>query len=296
VIEAATLPPDELARRVAAEYRDAVAANPNDARLRLRLGQALIAAGRADEAEKTFRELLGMKPAADVARDAGNALVAEAKYGLAAEFLREATAGNPEAWVDLAVAEFFANGPNAAVKALEAAPRDTATGDYKVMRALVLEAAGKSDAALAEMRASAGRAVERPRVAEEGALLLARHGETERALEMLDRAIRSAPGERSLRLSRVAVLAGAGKVKEAKTAAREMENRWPEWDRAWLAEAMLLVREGRKEEAKGRMAMAEALGAKDEVVACVKERAAGSEGKCGCDAGVWGVIAGCKGK
>ena len=73
----------------------------------------------------------------------------------------------------------------------------------------------------------------------------------------------------------------------------EMENRWPEWDRAWVAEAMLLAREGRREEAKGRMAMAEALGARDAIAECVKERVAGEgAGKCGCGLGVWGMISG----
>jgi len=299
VIEAATLPPDELARRVAAEYREAVATNPNDARLRLRLAQALIRAGRADEAEKTFHDLLAMKPAADIARDAGNALIAERQYGLAAEFLRAATLSTtggaiPAAWVDLAVAEFFASGPDAALKALEAAPGETATGDYHVIRAMVLEAAGKSDAALAEMRARAGQAVVRPRLAEEGALLLARHGEAGPALDLVDRAIRSAPEDRALRLVRVAVLARAGRVKDGQAAARETENRWPEWDGAWVAEAMLLAREARWEQAKTRMAMAEALGARDAVAACLKENVDGeSAGKCGCGVEVWGMISGC---
>ena len=301
VIEAATLPPDELARRVAAEYRDAVAMNPNDARLRLRLAQALIAAGRADEAEKTFRDLLGMKPPADVARDAGKALLAERRYALAAESLRmalaETPAAIPAAWLDLALAEFFASGPDAALKDLETAPRQTATGDYHVMRAMILEAAGNNDAALSEMRESAGQPVMRARLAEEGALLLARHGEAERALELLDRAIRSGPEDRSLRLTRVAVLAGAGRVKAAEAAVKEMENRWPEWDRAWVADAMLLARDGRSEEAKARMVMAEALGARDAIAECAKERVAGAgPGKCGCDVAVWELIAGCGAK
>ena len=294
VIEAATLPPDELARRVAAEYREAVATNPDDARLRLRLAEALVATGRGEEAEKTFRDLLAMKPAADVARDAGNALVAERQYGLAVEFLREAAAGIPAAGVDLAVAEFFASGPDAALKALEEAPREATAGDYHVVRAMVLEAAGKSDAALAEMRTRAGQAVVRPRLAEQGALLLARHGEAGRALDLVESGIRSAPEDRSLRLVRVAVLAGAARVKEAEAAVREMKNRWPEWEGAWVAEAMLLAREARWEEARGRLAIAEALGARDEVARCVKEGVMrGSVGKCGCGVEVWGMIAGC---
>jgi Flp pilus assembly protein TadD len=176
---------------------------------------------------------------------------------------------------------------------LEAGPRET-TGDYHVLRAMALEAAGKNDAALAEMRQGAGQPVMPARLAQEGALLLARHGESESALGLVDRAIRSEPEDRSLRLTLVGVLAGAGRVKQAEAAAREIENRWPEWDRAWVADAMLLVREGRREEAKGRMAMAEALGARDAMKGCAEERVAGAgAGKCGCEVAVWGLIAGC---
>src|SRR5690242_11540332 len=51
-------------------------------------------------------------------------------------------------------------------------------------------------------------------------------------------------------------------------------------------QAMLLAREASVGAGEGRMAMAEAPGAGDEVAGCVKERWRGSAGKCGCEAGV----------
>jgi predicted Zn-dependent protease len=295
-VETATLPPDEMARRVAAEFRDAVAANPNDAALRLRLAQALVAAGRPEDTEKTLRDLLAMGPSPQIARDAGNLLLAQENYSLAAEFFKRATGEIPAAWLDLAIAEFFAAGPDAALKALQSAPPEaTGTGDYHVVRAMILGAAGKSREATAEMKASVGQPVSHSRLAEEGALMLVRLGEPVAALEMTENAIRSMPGDRLLTLSRVAVLAASGRVKDAETAAKEIERRWPEWDRPYVAEALLLQREARLGEAGERIAIAETLGAKDAIAVCVRDRATHHAGasQCGCNTGLWSAMSGC---
>jgi tetratricopeptide (TPR) repeat protein len=296
IVEAATLPPDELAGKVAAEFREAVATNPNDATLRLRLAQALVAAGRPQDAEKALRDLLAMGPSPGIARDAGNLLLADEQYSLAAQFLRRATGEIPAAWLDLAVAEFFASGSGAALQALESAPHEaTSTGDYYIVRAMILGAAGQNREAAAELKASMGQRVSHPRLAGEGALLLARLGEPSAALEMTEQAIRSMPADRLLRLSRVAVMAASGRVKEAESAAKEMERRWPEWDRPYVAEALLLEREARFAEAGERIAIAETLGAKDAVAVCARNRASNHAGpaQCGCDAGLWSAISGC---
>jgi tetratricopeptide (TPR) repeat protein len=296
IVETATLPPDEMARRVAAEFREAVAANPNDATLRLRLAQALAAAGASDDAEKALRDLLAMGPPAPVAREAGNLLLAGERYSLAADFLRRATGEIPAAWLDLAVAEFFVAGPDAALKALQSAPPEAAsTGDYHVIRAMILGAAGQSRDAASEMKASAGQQISRPRLVAEGSLMLIRFGEPAAAMEMTDNAIRSAPGDRLLRLNRVAVMAASGRVKDAVTATKEIERRWPEWDRPYVAEALLLERETRLAEAGERIAIAETLGAKDAIAVCARARALNraDASQCGCEAGLWSAISGC---
>jgi hypothetical protein len=160
---------------------------------------------------------------------------------------------------------------------------------------MILGAAGQRRDAVAEMKASVGQQISHPRLVTEGALMLVRSGEPVAALEMTESAIRSMPGDRLLRLSRVAVMAASGHVKDAETATREIERRWPEWDRPYVAEALLLERDARLAAAGERIAIAETIGAKDAVAACARNRASNhaGAGQCGCDAGLWSAISGC---
>jgi tetratricopeptide (TPR) repeat protein len=107
VIESATLSPHELARRVVADYQEAVRTNPNELALRLNLGRALLAAHETDEALAAFRRMLSIQPPAALSAEAGSLLLENDQYELACAFLKRSADEVPASRLDLAVALYF---------------------------------------------------------------------------------------------------------------------------------------------------------------------------------------------
>ena len=108
----------------------------------------------------------------------------------------------------------------------------------------------KSEEALqAGMRLSAAR----PEVAQQAALMLVSQDRMKEALALLERASGAAPASADLALMRAIVLGMMGRIAEADQALKEIESRWPEWDRPYLAHGLLLEGAGRKAEGKRKM-------------------------------------------
>ena len=99
----------------------------------------------------------------------------------------------PAARLDLAIALFFTDGPKRALQMLETVPDGEHAGDYLLMKATILDAAGKS--AEAERVAEEGlrRSASRPDVLQQAALLLLRHHRTAEAQKVLGPALQSNP-------------------------------------------------------------------------------------------------------
>jgi len=88
------------------------------------------------------------------------------------------------------------------------------------------------------------------------------------ALPLLERAIRAAPANADLLLMRAIVLGLVGRAPEAAKALKEIQFRWPEWDRPYLAHALLLEGAGRKAEAGRKLKTALSLNPQDSGTGC----------------------------
>ena len=290
MIETASMSPAERSRRVIEQLQELVEQHPGDTSLRVNLATALLTEGRIEPALAAFRELLAMKPAAGVAQEAGAALLRYEQYGLARDFLERAAAERPESRLDLAIALFFTDGPKQALAELNKISDNADRGDSLLLEAKILEASGQIDEAGKAVQQSLRYSLSRPRLAEQAALLLARHKREGQALDLLGKAAEAAPDDAGLKLARVVVLASAGRNAEAEKASREIEKRWPEWDRAYLIEGLVLERESRIEEAKRRIGIALTLGVSDNAAKCALARMSGSAThavECSCQAEIY---------
>jgi tetratricopeptide (TPR) repeat protein len=214
-------------------------------------------------------------------------LVRAERYELAREFLQRATPGSPGARLDLAIALYFTDGPKQALEAIEKAPQGDQ--DVLLMKARILDAAGLAGEAKNVLKEGLRRAMPRPQVAQQTAVLLLRHNRNGEALDFLGKAIRSYPDNPDLLLTQAIVQSLAGQSALAEKTLREIESRWPEWDRAYLAHGLLLEAGGRGAEAKQRIETAIALGSQDPAARCAFARVDGSASpdlRCPCASGM----------
>ena len=263
MIELATLSPDERRRREIERFRRDAAAHPGDPELQLHLAGLLLADGRMEQAVVAYRELLAQNADWRVWREAGLALMDARQYQLGREFLERAATGNPAAGLDLSIAVFFTEGPVPALQSLEKVPEQERSGDYILMKARILDAAGRNEEAGKLLQEGLRQSASRADVAEEAARLLLRMNRAAEALQMLDRVAQVNPDNPNLSLERAILQAIAGQKQSAEATIKSVELRWPEWDRAYLAHGLLLESNGQTADARHKFRTAAALGLSD---------------------------------
>jgi tetratricopeptide (TPR) repeat protein len=274
MIESATLSPAKRTRRDLDRLEREARAHPEDPELELRLASLLLASGRAGEATAKFRALLARNAERRVWQEAGVFLLGFDQYALAREFLERA---GPEANLDLAIATLFTDGPAQALEVLDRTSEASQSGDYWLLKAKILDAAGQAAEAEDVLQRGLRLSISRPRIAREAALLLARHGRFAQAIDLLERA---QGGDPDVLLAKAIVLALMDHRPAAEQSLKQIELQWPEWDRPYLAHGLLLERDGRMEEAKQEFRIASALGAED-ARACAGGLADVLFGRCG---------------
>jgi tetratricopeptide (TPR) repeat protein len=297
IIESALLAPAERSSRNIARLHELILASPNDPSLKLNLGISLLVDGKPDEAAIVFRELLASKTPSAIVQKAGTALLGYEQYDLAREILERAAAQTQDALVDLAIAVYYSQGAKSALKVLEKIPEGVYRGDYLMIKAEILDSAGQASEADRTIEQGLRYAISRPKLAEESALLLVRHNQAEKALDLIGAAMRSTPDDPSLLLARAVVLASLNRNTDANKAVKEIENRWPEWDRTYVIEGLLLERESHLSEGRRRIQIALALGTRDPAAKCALERmtsSAAPDPRCSCQPGIYQLFfAGC---
>jgi tetratricopeptide (TPR) repeat protein len=298
MIESASLTPAEESSRAIDRLQQLIRTAPKDPSLRLNLGSLLLLGGKTSEAESVFRELAALNPPAPILQKAGSTLLAYERYGQAREILERAAAQAPAAFLDLAIAVFYSQGPEPALQILEKVPQGVDRGDCLLMKAKILDAAGLAAEADRAIQEGVHYAISRPRLAEESALLLAGHGQAARALDLIGEALRSTPHDAGLMLGKATALSALGRNAEAAKVVKEIESRWPEWDRAYVVGGLILERESKPAEARRSIQIALALGTKDPAAECALTRMKGPArpaAECSCQPGVYGPFFGpCK--
>jgi tetratricopeptide (TPR) repeat protein len=293
MIESATLPEAARTQREIDRLRRDARSHPGDPELQLHLALLLLTDGRVDEAAGEFGALLAMHAENRIWAEAGASLVRCEQYELGRQFLERAAAETGAARLDLAVAMFFTAGPTQALQVIEKVPEGEQAGDYLLMKARILDAAGQGAEAEKVLREGLRHATFQPQVAQQAALLLLRHNRQAEALDVVRRAIKSSPDNADLLLMSAIVLGLMEQNSGAEKALKEIESRWPEWDRPYLAHGLLLERGARPTEAKHKLQTAVALGSPDLAGRCAIARLAASpspDPKCACQIGLYQLL------
>jgi len=291
MIELATLPVAERTKREIKRLREDARSHPGDPELQLRLALLLLVDGRPDEASDEFRTLLTMNMDSRISAEAGAALVGAGQYGLAREFLERASAERPAARLDLAIALFFTDGPKRALQMIETVPDGEQGGDYLLMKAKILDAAGQTAEAEKILQEGLRRSPSRPQVVQQAALLLLHHRRPADAHKVLGTALQSNPQNAELMLTNAIALALMNRNTAAEQALKEIELRWPEWDRPYVIHGLLSERAARPGDARRKLQTAIALGSRDPAGRCALARvtaaSANPDPQCVCRAGLY---------
>jgi len=292
MIELATLPVAERTEREIKRLRQDARSHPGDPELQLRLALLLLADGQSEEAVGEFRTLLTMNADSHIWAEGGAALVRAEQYVLAREFLERAPVETPASRLDLAIVLFFTDGPKEALQMIDTVQEGEQGGDYLLMKARILDAAGRSEEAEKALQEGLRRSTLRPHVAQQAALLLLRHHRPAEAQHILGSALQSNPQNADLILIKAIALALMDRNSAAERTLKEIELRWPEWDRPYVVHGLLLERT-RPREARLKLQTALALGSPDPAGRCALARLATSsdpDPHCACRVGIYELL------
>lgn len=254
---------DQLARYRAGVLRT-VEKSPNNVEAQVLYLKILLSDGKMDEAAATARRILALAPSPALLEEAGDALLDARQYGPARELLAKATSDpSPALRLNLAIATSHALNPGAGLQELDLVPQPQRDGDYYLARAQMLEASGRPDDAAAALNQALHANPTRADLYRDAVVFLIERGRAADALALLDRGARAAADNPEIQLARVAALEAAGKAPEAEKSLKNLENRWPDDDRVWLAQAIISAWSGRQKDAQHFVETAAALGAID---------------------------------
>jgi tetratricopeptide (TPR) repeat protein len=289
MIEKATLSAPEQRKREIERFRRDAREHPDRPDYQMHLASLLLADGQNEDALREFRVLLGLNASAKVCEEAGSFLLGAKEYALAREFLQRAASERPSARLDLAAALFYTEGPEPALQSLETIPKEEMTGDGLLLKASLLEAAGKESEAEKTLDEGLRQLSVNPRMVQQAAVLLVRRNRKADALDLLEKAIRANPDVSDLPLTKAIVLGLMDRTQTAEKVLKEIESSWPEWDRAYLVHGLLLERTGKARDARQKLQTASALGSQDPSLRCALARSTqtpNSGSECACLTGL----------
>jgi len=244
--------------------RQLVAANPSDWRLKLRLGEELLAEHKEPEALEVLREIKTSTSDSVAFGECGRALLLAGQYKAAREFLAKAAqadASNPQNRLDLVLAVFHDAGPEPALTILETAPPEARNGDYYLLRAQLLDALRRPRAAAEALNRGIQSTPTRPDLYLQAALFMANHGQVQQMVDFLAKADRVVPEHPQLWLTRAIGLAMLHENDPAVELLTKMESLWPEWYLPYLIHGIILAYRVLPLDAKPLLETAIALGA-----------------------------------
>ena len=252
------LSPTQQNARYLASIRAAVAENPHDILLKTRLAKVLLERGDPNEAASIFQSILAEGADNDALADCGRTLVQHEQYQLAIDFLQKV----PNPGLDLIIALFHTAGYEAALEKLDKVPDSQRDGDYDLLRAQVLDSAGKSMEAAESLNRGIRSSPTRADMYFQAAKFLIKHGQSEQAADLLEQATHLVPDAAELWMDRAMVLALMKQYDPALKVLTQIESRWPEWSMAYLVNGILLEEQHKPAEAKQLLDMAISLGSR----------------------------------
>ena len=264
LIDYLSLSPAEQRARYIANLRKYGESSPDDPRWKLRLGRELLVDGNTPEALEIFRSLRAAVSDPEMLSRCGRTLLEFGQYAQAREFLESALAAAPSmnaARLDLAIALFQLQNVTAALQELDKTPAAGRQGDYYLLRAQLLDAQGKMQEAADALNQGIRTAPTRSTLYLQAAAFLLKHKLYEKALSLLEQASRILPDDRELLLAQAVTLAITPRDEDAQKLLAKIQARWPEWDRPYLLNGMILEIQLKSAEALPLLETAIALGA-----------------------------------
>jgi len=264
LIDYLSLSPAEQRARYIANLRKYSESSPEDPRWRIRLGRELLADGNISEARDIFRALRATLSDPEMLSRCGRTLLEFGQYAQAREFLEPALAASPAmngARLDLAIVLFHLQNVPAALEELDQTPPAGRQGDYYLLRAQLLDAQGKIEEAADALNQGIRAAPTRSTLYLQAAGFLLKHKLYEKALALLEQASRILPDDRELLLAQAVTLAITPRDEDAQKLLAKIQARWPEWDRPYLLNGMILEIQLKSAEALPLLEAAIALGA-----------------------------------
>ncbi len=260
------LAPAQRRAQYLANIEGRIRMNPRDPSLRVRLGKELLAEGKTPEALQAFREVLALTSEAKILAECGKALLGGEQYDAAREFLERVVAADvsaSDARLNLAIAAFHVSGPEAGLAELEKVPAGQRRGDYFLLRAQMLDAQGRPDEARESLNRGFRAAPSRPDLFFQAALFLIKHEQYQRAVDLLQQALRVIPDEPKLLLTEAIAYGLMDWPEESRKLLTGIESRWPEWSQPYLINGIILSGHAKFAEAKPLLETAVALGSND---------------------------------
>jgi Flp pilus assembly protein TadD len=268
MFELATMSQADRTQLQIKRLREDARTHPGDPELAVHLAGLLLASGQIDEATGVYRELLTANAAPGILHQAGTALARAGEYRLARKFFQRAATDLPTARLDLAIALFFTDGAPAALKAMDEVPERERDGDYLLMEARILDAAGRDREAQRVLQEGLHRASMRVDVVQQAAALLVGWNRFEEAVGLFRKASAINPDDPDLLMGQAIVLALTDRTREAEEILKQIEFRWPEWGQAYITHGLLLEKSERTAEARQKLHTATALGLTNLAVRC----------------------------
>jgi len=264
-------------RRVEKQVRE----QPENAAAQVQYLELLIQDGEPLAAREVARKIAALAPAAPLLTEAGRALLAAGQYPAARELLERAAATAPSAdlQMDLALAVAHTSGPAAATRLLDDIPPDARGGDYYLARAEMLDASGDAPGAAAAIEKALHASSAQPAVYLRACVFLMRQGRAGDALRVSAEAAATWTRDRQIRLLHAVALEQAGRTAEAEASLVELQNRFPEWQRAWAADGIILGTHGHPQEAASALRIAVALGGGAEIKRYLDQISSGKEAR-----------------
>ena len=152
--------------------------------------------------------------------------------------------------LDLATALFHTQGANAALAELDKTPEEDRKGDYYLLRAQLLDSLGKMPEAAEALNRGMQASPTRASLYFQGASFLLKYGLRKEALALLEQASRMVPDEPELLLAQWVTLGLLSRVDDARKLLAKIQARWPEWDRPYLLNGILLEMQLKSAEAQ----------------------------------------------
>jgi tetratricopeptide (TPR) repeat protein len=253
-------------------YQRALKLAPNSAAVLNNLGNHYLASGDRAQARKFYLRAVAIDPHhANANLQLAQMSVEEKDGKQALAYLSHLqNSEKPDADVALlkaralalvAVSEFHAEGPQAALAELDRIPVAYRQGDYYLLQAQLLDSLGKTQDAVDALNRGMRAAPTRPDLYLQAAGFLLKHNLVRQALDLLDQAGRILPDARELLLARVVTLELLRRETDAQNLLSTIQARWPDWDRAYQLKGILLEIQLKSPEARKALEKAISLGA-----------------------------------